>query len=415
MPNKTKIILGQSVTVTAVIWVSFAQAAAPAVTGSASVSSGTSANVSGSMLESPQVKSPEACLALEGNAERLSCYDSLFGRVAAPVAVVPEATTTAVMPKATLQPIAGKTLTADSKPNSLTDSVVNTVSQLKMSDLFGAAPAFDPSMSLLDRRWELSDKAKLGTFSIRPYKPVYILPVIYTGHVNKYPQSPNPDNQVSSPLNIQHAESKFELSLKTKAIEGLFGDYGDVWLGYTQSSRWQVYNSKTSRPFRETNYEPEASLMFATNYNLLGLNSRLLGVSLDHQSNGRSLPLSRSWNRVILNWGLERDNFALMIRPWVRLPEQAKDDDNRDIQNYMGRGDVQAFYRLNENEFSLMLRHSLRSGEQSHGAAQFEWAFPIKGSLRGYMQIFNGYGESMIDYNHRATYVGLGVSMVNWY
>ncbi|MDR6184794.1 outer membrane phospholipase A [Acinetobacter baylyi] len=62
-----------------------------------------------------------------------------------------------------------------------------------------------------------------------------------------------------------------------------------------------------------------------------------------------------------------------------------------------------------------MLRHSLKDGDKSHGAVQFDWAFPISGKLRGNFQLFNGYGESLIDYNHRATYVGLGVSLMNWY
>ena len=68
-------------------------------------------------------------------------------------------------------------------------------------------------------------------------------------------------------------------------LENLIGDNGDVWLGYTQSSRWQVYNEDESRPFRETNYEPEASLIFRTNYELLGLNGRLLGLTFNHGGN----------------------------------------------------------------------------------------------------------------------------------
>ena len=62
-----------------------------------------------------------------------------------------------------------------------------------------------------------------------------------------------------------------------------------------------------------------------------------------------------------------------------------------------------------------MGRHSLRGGDRSHGALQFDWAFPITSKLHGYVQIFDGYGESLIDYNHRATYVGAGVSLLEWF
>ena len=270
---------------------------------------------------------------------------------------------------------------------------------------------------MLDKRWELAPESKLGTWNIRAHQPVYLLPGFWTSDRNERPSSPNENNtvQVGDDQNLKSMEAKFQLSLKTKAVENLFGDNGDIWLGYTQSSRWQVYNADTSRPFRETNYEPEASLVFRTNYEILGLNARLLGVTFNHQSNGRADPLSRSWNRVIFNVGLERDNFALMLRPWYRIEENAKDDNNPDIKNYIGRGDLTAFYRKNDHEFSLMLRHSLKGGNDAHGAAQFDWAFPISGKLRGHFQLFDGYGESLIDYNHRATYVGLGVSLMNWF
>lgn len=368
-----------------------------------------------STLNTPQPSAPEACIGLASSSERLSCYDNIFKPLPSIIdspnldLFTPFDTTAATSP--TDQMDQDHDDAADKKTR-----LEQWRDNAQAFMFFGAAPEFDPTSSLLDQRWELSDKSKLGTWQIRSYQPVYLLPAIWTSKKNSLPSSPNPDNTVTEPQLLDSVESKFQISLKTKAIEGVFANgEGDLWLGYTQSSRWQVYNSEDSRPFRETNYEPEASLVFRTNYNLLGLNGRLLGFTLNHQSNGRSDPLSRSWNRVMLNLGFERDNFALMLRPWYRVEEDAKDDNNPDIKNYIGRGDLTANYKWNDHNFALMLRHSLKGGENSHGAVQFDWAFPLKGSLRGHLQLFDGYGESLIDYNHRATYVGLGVSLMNWF
>ena len=344
--------------------------------------------------------SAEACVALESNADRLSCYDTLFK--------VPEAEKMTLLSERQ----AAKELAPEpTQPETLKEKISQGVSTIFVSE----GSKIDPNHSLLDRRWELSPDSKLGTWNIRAHQPVYLLPAFWTSDKNEFPQSPNVNNTVDTDQNLKSTESKFQLSLKTKAVENLLGDNGDIWLGYTQSSRWQVYNSEESRPFRETNYEPEASLIFRTNYEILGLNARLLGLTFNHQSNGRADPLSRSWNRIMMNIGFERDNFALMLRPWYRIEEDSKDDNNPDIKNYIGRGDLTAFYRWNDHDFSLMLRHSLKGGDDAHGAAQFDWVFPISGKLRGHFQLFDGYGESLIDYNHRATYVGLGVSLMNWF
>ena len=346
--------------------------------------------------------STQACVALESNADRLACYDKIFK------------TSTNTAPLIVSEQRAAQEIeVAKAEPTTLKEKISQ-----KAENLFAIhGDKVDPKSSLLYSRWGLSQDSKLGTWNIRANQPVYVLPAFWTSNKNETPSSPNPQNTVkqADQQNLNSTEAKFQISLKTKAAENIFGNNGDIWVGYTQSSHWQSYNSEASRPFRESNYEPEASLIFHTNYNLLGLNGRLLGVTLNHQSNGRSDPLSRSWNRVIFNLGFEKDNFALMLRPWYRIEEDFKDDNNPDIKNYIGRGDLTAFYRWNQNEFSLMLRHSLKGGDDSHGAAQFDWAFPIKGKLRGHLQVFDGYGESLIDYNHRATYVGLGVSLMNWY
>lgn len=392
---------------------------------------------------------PSACLALESSSDRLSCYDAVFGRkLSSEVAPSSnqDSTSTVKNPDAQALPAVAlqsseklaaqqaksnnpkgsqpsRQLSKNSNKNDLIydnsgeppSLIDRTLDSLQQASSDSAAPPINVQVSLLDRRWELSESSKLGTFNLRAYKPVYLLPAFYASKKNELPLSPNPVNTATVAQDLTSIESKFQLSFKTKAIEGIWRDWGDLWLGYTQSSHWQVFNDSASRPFRETNYEPEASLIFKTNYQLLGWNGRLLGLSLNHQSNGRSQPLSRSWNRAILNIGLERDNWALMIRPWHHFSEQFVLDDNPDIEDYMGHGDIQAVYKYKDQEFALMLRHTLKGGDQARGAAQFDWSFPLQGALRGYVQVFDGYGESLINYNQRATYVGLGISLINWY
>ena len=332
-----------------------------------------------------------ACSMIEGDAQRLACYDHATHRALSSEQQRHDAqATTATGVFKRDRPAAATTATT--------------------------APSETPRhRSLLDSRWELAPESKLGTFNVRGYQPIYVMPVFATSNQNSQPHSPNPANTVTHPEQLDNVEAKFQLSLKTKIWQGVFGDAGDLWIGYTQSSRWQVYNARESRPFRETDYEPEAMLVFDTHYPLFGWDGRLLGIGVNHQSNGLSDPLSRSWNRVIANAGFERDGWTVMVRPWWRIQETRSDDNNADIENYMGRGEMQVLHVWNSQQFGLTLRHSLRGGSDSRGSARFSWTFPVAGNLRGYMEAFKGYGESLIDYNHNATYLGVGVSLLDWY
>ena len=54
------------------------------------------------------------------------------------------------------------------------------------------------------------------------------------------------------------------------------------------------------------------------------------------------------------------------------------------------------------------------SSEENHGSIQLDWAFPIYKGLKGYVQYFSGYGESLVDYNVTSETIGIGIIMANW-
>ncbi len=328
------------------------------------------------------------CKALEDDTKRLACYDTLNGRT---------------MPK--------------------TDPSAPTVAQVVKQDPAGnvtvtseqadtTRPGTRPST--LVERWDLDGTPSPALFALRPYKPIYILPAFYSSSPTTHATSPNPANDATLQGPVDHLEGKFQISLKAKLLNDVGFAGSDFWFGYTQSSRWQVYNHETSRPFRETDYEPEVMYTAPTSYTLLGLRGKLIGLSLTHQSNGRDVPQSRSWNRLIGQIGLENDNWAVLVRPWLRLRERADRDDNADILDYVGRGEVVAIRKLGNQQIAVTLRHTLRGGDRSRGSIAVDWAFPLYGYLKGHVQLFTGYGESLIDYNHRQNSLGVGISLGEW-
>jgi len=324
------------------------------------------------------------CRAVSNQSERLACYDRLADvKENVPVSA------------------------PQSRP------VITELPRTEVVSVAKSAP--ETPVSRLGKAWELDQEERGKILRIRPYKPVYILPYFHSSNPNQQPSSPAAGHTVSSPIGVNATEAKLQISLKTKIAEDVFGSKGDLWFGYTQSSRWQIYNVGLSRPFRETNYEPELMYVLRTDYDLLGWHGRLTNLSINHQSNGQSLPLSRSWNRVMLSTSLERGDWTMSLRPWWRVKESKSSDDNPDISNYMGRADWLLVRTSGKHQFSTLLRHSLRPGQNSHGAVQLDYAFPIAGDLRGHLQWFSGYGESMIDYNHRSNYFGVGVSLLEWY
>jgi phospholipase A1 len=262
--------------------------------------------------------------------------------------------------------------------------------------------------SYLSKLWELDEHKPRDRYVIMAHRSNYILPVAYNS-------SPNAASfqEASTGEDIQETEAKFQISLKIKLRQDILGKDMDLWFGYTQQSFWQVYNLADSSPFRETNYEPELLLNVRTHFHLLGMNARAIHVGFNHQSNGRSEPFSRSWNRIVGTLSLEKDNFILLFKAWYRIPEGAEKDDNPDIDEYMGYGEIWSYYLRNGCRLGAMLRNNLKSSD-NRGAFHLEWSIPITKKVGVYIQYFNGYGESLLDYNHGVNRIAIGFILTDW-
>ncbi|MBS0390480.1 MAG: phospholipase A [Proteobacteria bacterium] len=278
----------------------------------------------------------------------------------------------------------------------------------------------------LSRFWELEAGTDCGPLRFRGYRPMSVS-IAQGSSVNRQPQSASADRNAPTPVDYRKTEMRLQLSVRTKLAQGLLthhepGLRDSLWFGYTQQSYWQLFSPGISRPFRNTDHEPEFIYVYPTTANLpWGWRWRYSGVGLVHQSNGQSLPLSRSWNRLYLMSGMELDDrWRITGRIWKRLHESAADDDNPGISNYVGRAELGLAWNPNpDNTLALTARHSLAS--TARGSLRLEWLQSLgtrfvgqRSNLRLHTQLFSGYGDSLVDYNRRRTVFSVGVSLVDF-
>lgn len=259
--------------------------------------------------------------------------------------------------------------------------------------------------------WELDSIDRKGTFRLVSYKSIYVAPARWSSSPNEKPQSENPNNSATESVDLDIVEVKFQISLKTKVLQAIFWGKGALWVGYTQVAHWQLYNDPLSRPFREINYEPELIFKYPLHIKMFTGEFKSVGMSFTHQSNGRELPYSRGWNRIIFDLSYEIDQWIISARPWIRLSDGDKDD-NPAITDYIGNGELLVAYSYERHQFYTVIRHPFN--QLKGGSLQLNYVFPIKGHIRGHVQAFTGYGETLIDYNHNQTTIGIGVSFGNW-
>ncbi|MGI4983222.1 MAG: phospholipase A [Janthinobacterium lividum] len=206
-----------------------------------------------------------------------------------------------------------------------------------------------------------------------------------------------------------HTTARFQLSFKyrvvTPADPRSKGFLDNLYFGYTQAAIWDL--TANSKPFRDISYKPSLFYYLPD----VGLHSRWfdsLGVQagLEHESNGKAGSTSRSINLVYVEPIIHFNTpYATQLTIAPKIYYYAQKNENRDIIAYRGYADLQIRYGRPDG---LELFTTLRKGNHAwNGSVDAQLTYPMQklvgGAFGGYlwMGYFNGYGESLLDYNNR--------------
>ena len=265
--------------------------------------------------------------------------------------------------------------------------------------------------SILSSRFEADRKALDNLFVISQHHPNFILPITYVTNPNSV------GNEELTAQNVDNKEAKFQVSVKLPVY--LQNDSTDgLYFGFTLTSFWQLYNSEVSKPFRETNYEPEVFYMKEADITLLGYDFSALQVGFNHMSNGQSGLRSRSWNRLFASVLFSDYDDLYYLKTWYRIPEDDKrtpadptGDDNPNIQDYYGRVELGYGTRMGNFKLLARLRNNLSFGT-NRGSIEMNLSYPLSDRYEILLQYFNGYGDSLIDYDRSQERIGLGFQLM---
>lgn len=274
------------------------------------------------------------------------------------------------------------------------------------------ASAGESAETVLETRQREEMQLFENSFGIFPHRRSYILPLTYVRDINQQPyENLAPDTEDAE---LSQYEVKFQYSFKVPIGRRFLLGNDQLYFGFTQLSLWQAYNSELSAPFRENNYEPELRWEINLDEPLFSGSLSDFSLALNHQSNGRSGDLSRSWNRVTFDTTWADKNWAIGLQLWYRFQESEEEDDNPNIDEYLGYGKIRLGYKWKDYRFTSTLMNNLRS-EHNRTSVELGISMPISRKLRGFVQYYNGYGETLIDYNYRTKRIGVGVLLSDWF
>lgn len=248
-------------------------------------------------------------------------------------------------------------------------------------------------------------------YVLLPHKQTYLLPFVYNQlpHESIYRGFKTGENTKKGDL-YKAEEFEFQFSFLFPIYRKISKSNFDLNFAYTHHAWWQIYNSAWSRPFRETNYEPEIFIRYLDPGVKKLWRGAVPGVDFGyvHESNGQGELLSRSWNRLFVRSAYIESEFSALVTAWYRLKEPSTSDDNPDITNYMGYGELELVKNFNKHSFRFKTPLFAK-----HASTDWKYSYPWSDRLRWFVSMQFGYAHSMIEYNYPTQRYGVGIVIDN--
>jgi len=210
---------------------------------------------------------------------------------------------------------------------------------------------------------------------------------------------------INEPLNSNNSDAKFQISIKDRLTNATLPFNSFLYLTYTQKSFWDIY--KKSSPFSETNYNPGLGIgkFYLNKHKLLNM----IGIGLEHESNGKDSIDSRSWNKISFHYRIAFPaSISLSISTWIPFSYKSN---NPDLIKYIGY--FEAIFTKKSKNDRFVAEITVKKGAtwDNKGSLQTQLYFRIGKKNNQYLslQYYTGYAESLIHYSEKTNVIRFGI------
>lgn len=201
-----------------------------------------------------------------------------------------------------------------------------------------------------------------------------------------------------------NSDAKFQVSIRHRLTNSTLPFKTYLFFTYTQKAFWDIF--KESFPFRDLNYNPTIGIGKALVYKnrLLGY----IGLQFEHESNGKDGEDSRSWNKVTFSSTfLLHNRWLLETDFWIPIVDGER---NKDIVKYAGWANASLEYTSPNRKYIFNAAVTKRGGWNLNHNVTLSAAVRMYGDSNQFLFIeyYNGYGESMLDYKDHRQRLRLG-------